>query len=67
MRRRDRRARQMSGTSTMSFCISSESAITTGPGRPEIATSTACATISGMRFAWSICVTHLASGLNIRR
>ena len=57
----------MSATSTMSFCISSDSAITTGPGRPDMATSTAWATISGMRLASSICVTHFASGLNIRR
>ena len=59
--------RGRSGTSAMSFCISSDSAMTTGPGRPETATSTAWATISGMRLAWSIWVTHFAKGLNIRR
>ena len=57
----------MSGTSTSVFCISSEMATTTGPGRPLRATSKARAISSGMRAASSICVTHFASGANIRR
>ena len=42
--------------------MSSGSAMTTGPGRPESATAKARATISGMRSASSISVAHLASG-----
>ena len=57
----------ISGTEASSFCISSEIATTTGPGRPLVATSKACAISSGMRLASSIWVTHLASGPNILR
>ncbi|KAI1690892.1 hypothetical protein DdX_22239 [Ditylenchus destructor] len=45
--------------------MSSGSAITTGPGRPLVATFHARATYSGMRRASSIRVAHLASGANI--
>ena len=40
--------------------MSSGSAITTGPGRPEVATAKARVTISGMRAASSISTAHLA-------
>ena len=60
---RNTSARPISGTSTSRFCISSDSAITTGPGRPLVATSTACATSSGIRAASSICVTHFRQRL----
>ncbi len=41
--------------------MSSGSARTTGPGRPDIATRYACATYSGIRSARSICAAHLAT------
>jgi len=40
--------------------MSSGSAITTGPGRPEVATWKARDTSSGTRAGSSICTTHLA-------
>ena len=51
-----------SGTSTASDSTSSGSARTTGPGRPEVATEKARATISGRRAASSTCVAHFAIG-----
>jgi hypothetical protein len=42
--------------------MSSGSASTTGPGRPEVATANARAMSSGIRSASSICAAHLASG-----
>ena len=50
------------GTSTSSRSMSSGSASTTGPGRPEIATRKARATNSGKRAALSTCAAHLAIG-----
>ena len=49
-----------SGTSTTSVSMSSGSARTTGPGRPDVATAKARATSSGTRAASSICATHFA-------
>ena len=49
-----------SATSTLSVSMSSGSAMTTGPGRPCVATWKARLTISGMRSARSISTTHLA-------
>ena len=49
-----------SGTSTSDASMSSGSATTTGPGRPDVATAKARAMSSGTRSARSICVTHLA-------
>jgi BioD-like phosphotransacetylase family protein len=46
---------------------SSGKAITTGPGRPDIATRYALAMISGMRSILSISVTHFAMPPNICR
>jgi hypothetical protein len=40
--------------------MSSGSAMTTGPGRPEVATWKARETSSGSRAGSSICTTHLA-------
>ena len=40
--------------------MSSGSATTTGPGRPDVATAKARAMSSGTRSARSICVTHFA-------
>jgi hypothetical protein len=51
-----------SGASARLVSMSSGSEITTGPGRPEVATANARVTISGMRAASSISVAHLASG-----
>ena len=50
-----------STTSAVSTNMSSGSAITTGPGRPEVATKNAREMISGMRAASSISTAHLAS------
>ena len=56
-----------SGTSTVSRSMSSGSASTTGPGRPEVATWKARPSSSGMRAASSICAAHLATLPNMRR
>ncbi len=50
-----------SATTAASVSMSSGSAMTTGPGRPEVATWKARLTISGMRAGSSISVAHLAS------
>ena len=52
-------------TSQSAAKISSGSAKTTGPGRPEHATLKALAIYSGIRSARSISATHFASGSNI--
>jgi hypothetical protein len=56
-----------SATSTSSTSMSSGNAMTTGPGRPFIARWKAWLTISGMRRASSIWVTHLAIWPYMRR
>ena len=56
-----------SATSTSSTSMSSGSASTTGPGLPAVATLKARASSSGIRSAVSICATHFAIELNIRR
>ena len=47
--------------------MSSGSASTTGPGLPAVATEKARASSSGIRSALSICTTHFAIELNMRR
>ena len=56
-----------SATLAVSVSMSSGSAITTGPGRPLVATWKARETSSGMRAGSSISVAHLASGPNVAR
>ncbi len=56
-----------SGTVAVSTSMSSGSAITTGPGRPAVATWKARAISSGRRSALSISVTHLAMVPNTAR
>ena len=51
--------RGASGTSAVSISMSSGRAMTTGPGRPCIATRKARDTISGTRSGVSISVAHL--------
>ena len=50
-----------SATDAVSTSMSSGKAITTGPGRPDIATWKARETTSGMRAGSSISVAHLAA------
>ncbi len=56
-----------SATSDSSTSMSSGSASTTGPGRPEVATWKARETSSGIRPGSSICSTHFAIGPNMWR
>ena len=58
---------QQSAQSARSISMSSGSAITTGPGRPEVAVWNARLITSGMRAGSSISHTHLAIEPNMAR
>ena len=58
---RQRRRRAVRHPDVRLVAAVSGKAITTGPGRPDMATLKARATYSGMRSARSICATHLTT------